>query len=76
MADNGVPVDLYAPFTSDTLLEIRQGKMKAMEGLKIESGIDKQLCEGAVTIAAGGITGDEHDYTFHGGVDKAIHGCE
>ena len=23
-----------------------------------------------------GIAGDEHDMTFHGGVDKAVHGCE
>jgi MOSC domain-containing protein YiiM len=69
-------VDLFAPFTTDTLLEVRQGKMKPMEGLKIESGIDKQRCDGFVSIGSGGIQGDEHDLTFHGGPDKAVHGCK
>lgn len=50
--------------------------MKAMPGLTILSGIDKSLCDGPVQIAFGGIEDDEHDYTFHGGKDKAIHGCE
>lgn len=68
-------VDLYAPFTSDILLEVRSGKMKKMRGLTIESGIDKSLLEGPVYVNRLGIAGDEHDPTFHGGVDKAIHGC-
>lgn len=76
-AENGDHVvDLLAPFTSDTLLEVRQGKMKRMDGLTIESGIDKQICVGPVTVTSGGVVGDEHDYTFHGGRDKAIHGCK
>ncbi|CAK7271804.1 hypothetical protein SEPCBS57363_004810 [Sporothrix epigloea] len=68
------PLDLYAPITSDIILEVRRGKMKAMEGLKIMSGIDKGLCTGPVTVDSMGIVEDEHDYTFHGGIDKAVHG--
>ncbi|KUI74168.1 Putative dioxygenase subunit beta YeaX [Cytospora mali] len=67
-------VDLWAPFTSDTILEVRSGKLKKMKGLNVESGIDKSLHEGPVHIGKLGIIGDEHDYTFHGGPDKALHG--
>lgn len=70
--------DLRAPFTSDRILEVRQGKMKPMPNLSVEvlSGIDKFLCDGSVWVGKGGIEGDEHDYTFHGGPDKAVHGCK
>lgn len=50
--------------------------MKKMKGLNIESGIDKSLHEGQVYIGKLGIVGDQHDYTFHGGSDKAVHGCK
>ncbi|KAI3395041.1 hypothetical protein diail_1864 [Diaporthe ilicicola] len=73
-AGSEVPVDLYAPFTSDTILEVRSGKMKKYKGLNIESGIDKSLLDGPVHVGKLGIDGDEHDYTFHGGPDKAVHG--
>jgi hypothetical protein len=69
-------VDLYAPFTSDRILEVRSGKLKKYKGLNIESGIDKLLLNGPVHVGRLGIDGDEHDLTFHGGPDKAIHGCE
>lgn len=72
----GEAVDLWAPFTSDIILEVRSGKLKKYKGLNIESGIDKHLLEGPVHIGKLGIDGDEHDLTFHGGPDKAIHGCE
>ncbi|KAL1853114.1 hypothetical protein Daus18300_011942 [Diaporthe australafricana] len=71
-ADSGT--DLYAPFTSDTILEVRSGKMKKYKGLNIESGIDKSLLHGPVHVGKLGIDGDEHDCTFHGGPDKAVHG--
>lgn len=67
-------VDLWAPFTRDTILEVRSGKMKKLKGLNIESGIDKTLHDERVHIGKLGIVGDEHDYTFHGGPDKAVHG--
>ncbi len=69
-------VDLYAPVTIDRILEVRTGKMKPLDGNKGLSGIDKQVCEGAMFINKMGIVGDEHDMTFHGGIDKAVHGCE
>lgn len=75
MAADG-EIDLYAPFTRDTILEVRSGKMKKYKGLNIESGIDKSLLDGPIHVGKLGIDGDEHDYTFHGGPDKAVHGCK
>lgn len=69
-------IDLWAPFTVDTLLEVRSGRMKKMKGLNVESGIDKSLQDGTIHIGKLGIDDDEHDYTFHGGPDKAVHGCK
>lgn len=51
-------------------------KMKKLKGLNIESGIDKTLHDGPVYVGKLGSDGDEHDYTFHGGPDKAVHGCK
>lgn len=70
------PVDLFAPFTSDTILEIRSGKLKKYKGLNVKSGIEKSLLDGPVHVNKLGIEGDEHDLTFHGGPDKAVHGCK
>ncbi|KAI1345069.1 PK beta-barrel-protein domain-containing protein-like protein [Xylariaceae sp. FL0016] len=67
-------VDLSAPFEHDTVLEVRTSTMKTMPGLKIQSGIDKNIREGRVTVSKFGLDADEHDPTFHGGIDKAIHG--
>ena len=69
-------VNLYAPFTSDTILEVRSGRLKKYKGLNIESGIDKSLLDEPVQVGKLGINGDEHDLTFHGGPDKAVHGCK
>lgn len=69
-------VDLDAPFEEDILLEVRSSRMKTMPGLTILSGIDKTICNDAVPVGFLGIEGDEHDPVFHGGRDKAIHGCE
>lgn len=70
-----VDMDLFAPFEKDTILEVRTGRMKTMAGLTAQSGIDKQLRSGRVPVTFLGIDSDEHDLTFHGGRDKAIHGC-
>ncbi|KAF6839632.1 vanillate o-demethylase [Colletotrichum plurivorum] len=67
-------IDLRAPFTIDILLEVRTSTMKKMPNLEIESGIDKELRDGPVRVSILGLEADEHDPTFHGGVDKAIHG--
>ncbi|KAI0417233.1 PK beta-barrel-protein domain-containing protein-like protein [Xylaria grammica] len=67
-------IDLFAPFEKDTILEIRTSKMKTMPGLTIQTGIDKQLRSGKIPVTFLGLNDDEHDLTFHGGRDKAIHG--
>ncbi|KAH6655437.1 pyruvate kinase-like protein [Truncatella angustata] len=67
-------LDLDAPFVQDIILEVRSSKMKTMPGLNIQSGIDKTIRDGIVSVDRLGIEGDEHDPTFHGGVDKAVHG--
>ncbi|OHE94010.1 MOSC domain-containing protein [Colletotrichum orchidophilum] len=68
-------IDLWSPFTSDTLLEVRTSVMKKMPGLEVTSGIDKDLRHGPIHVSHLGLEADEHDPTFHGGPDKAIHGC-
>lgn len=69
-------VDLFAPFEHDVILEVRTSGMKRMPGLRIMSGIDKEPRSGPVPVSSLGLDGDEHDPTFHGGRDKAIHGCK
>ncbi|KAL6859695.1 pyruvate kinase-like protein [Trichoderma novae-zelandiae] len=66
--------DLAAPFEADRLLEIRTSGMKRMPGLAVMSGIDKQLRPVSMKVDKLGLEGDEHDLTFHGGLDKAILG--
>ncbi|KAL7814064.1 pyruvate kinase-like protein [Trichoderma gracile] len=65
---------LAAPFEADRLLEIRTSGMKQMPGLTVMSGIDKQLRTVSMKVDKLGLEGDEHDLTFHGGLDKAILG--
>ena len=67
--------DLFEPYERDTILEVRTSRMKTMPGLKIQSGIDKTMRSGRIPVSFLGLEGDEHDLTFHGGKDKAIHGC-
>jgi MOSC domain-containing protein YiiM len=73
----GLPNDpnLGEPCISDKLLEIRVGQMKRMEGLTVDSGIDKTCVSQPIRVSFLGLEGDEHDPTFHGGIDKAVHGC-
>ncbi|KAK0662525.1 putative phthalate 4, 5 dioxygenase oxygenase reductase subunit [Cercophora samala] len=67
-------VDLRAPLMSDTILQVRTGRMAPLAPLSIKSGINKTLRTGPVQITKLGLEGDEQDPTFHGGVDKAVHG--
>ena len=67
---------LAAPFEADRLLEIRTSGMKRMPGLAVMSGIDKELRTVSMKVDKLGLEGDEHDLTFHGGLDKAILGCK
>ncbi|KAJ4398057.1 hypothetical protein N0V85_006383, partial [Neurospora sp. IMI 360204] len=74
MAESQSKIDLYAPFERDTILEVRASKMKKMRGLDVMSGIDKTIIDGPVYVGRTGLEGDESDPTFHGGIDKAVHG--
>ncbi|TVY62893.1 Carnitine monooxygenase reductase subunit, partial [Lachnellula suecica] len=65
--------DLDAPFTRDTLVQLRTSKMKPMHNLSITTGIYKQPVTTRVFCSTTGLRDDEHDLTFHGGVDKAVH---
>ena len=73
--DQGADVDLWESCTTDVIAELRTGRMKRMTGLEVNSGIDKTIREGPVQLSFMGLDADEHDPTFHGGVDKAVHGC-
>ena len=75
MLDTQDHVDLWQPCTTDVVLELRTGKMERMAGLDIMSGINKKEREGGVFLSSLGLDADEHDPTFHGGIDKAVHGC-
>jgi MOSC domain-containing protein YiiM/ferredoxin-NADP reductase len=53
------------------LKELRTSRMKQFG--PVQSGIDKQIRLGKVFVSKLGLSEDEHDLTFHGGVDKAVH---
>ncbi|PVH89218.1 MOSC domain-containing protein [Cadophora sp. DSE1049] len=65
--------DLSAPWHNDTVLQLRTSKMKPMHNLSITTGIYKQPRTTRVFCSFTGLADDEHDLTFHGGVDKAVH---
>lgn len=62
------PVDIPPP---TKLREIRTSKMNKFG--PVLSGIDKKPRSGQLHVTKLGLPDDEHDLTFHGGVDKAIH---
>ncbi len=47
--------------------------MKQMRNLSVQTGIYKQPRKEKVFCSFTGLESDEHDLTFHGGVDKAVH---
>jgi MOSC domain-containing protein YiiM len=67
------PPNLDAPFERDTLLQLRTSKMRPMRDLAITTGIYKLPRPERVFCSFTGLESDEHDLTFHGGVDKAVH---
>ncbi|KAI3005920.1 hypothetical protein CBS147346_3947 [Aspergillus niger] len=54
-----------------TLQEIRTSKLRPFG--PVLSAIDKQTRPGQLYVSTTGLEDDEHDLTFHGGIDKAIH---
>ncbi|RDL38962.1 uncharacterized protein BP5553_03302 [Venustampulla echinocandica] len=67
------PMDLDNPFQRDKLLQLRTSKMQKMHNLSILTGIYKQPRASRVFCSFTGLESDEHDLTFHGGLDKAVH---
>ncbi|KAE8452735.1 hypothetical protein EG329_013007 [Mollisiaceae sp. DMI_Dod_QoI] len=67
------PPDLNAPWHEDILLQMRTSKMKPMLNLAITTGIYKEPRPERVFCSSTGLDADEHDLTFHGGIDKAVH---
>jgi MOSC domain-containing protein YiiM len=65
--------DLWAPWEDATILQVRTSQMKLMHGLSITTGIYKLPRTTRVFCFFTGLESDEHDLTFHGGVDKAVH---
>lgn len=53
------------------LQEIRTSRMRQFG--PVLSGIDKRVQTGRLYVAKLGLPEDEHDPTFHGGIDKALH---
>lgn len=69
-SDANPPIPIPAP----TLLQqVRTGKLKQYGDLTIPTGIYKDVRSGSLHIDKVGLPEDEHDLTFHGGPDKAIH---
>ncbi|THW10772.1 MOSC domain-containing protein [Aureobasidium pullulans] len=62
------PIPVPSP---TTLQEISTSKLK--KSGTVLSGIDKRPIQGSLYVSSMGLTDDEHDLTFHGGIDKAIH---
>ena len=54
-----------------TLFGLRTSKLKRFG--TVLSGIDKQPILTPLYVSATGLTDGEHDLTFHGGTEKAIH---
>lgn len=65
--------DLQAPFSRAIIIQLRTSKMKAMENLSILTGIYKEPRNERIFCSSIGLESDEHDLTFHGGIDKAVH---
>ncbi|KAJ5092744.1 vanillate O-demethylase oxidoreductase [Penicillium angulare] len=62
------PLDIPPP---TILKQIRTSKLRTFG--TVLSGIDKQHRTGKLFVSFTGLSDDEHDLTFHGGIDKAIH---
>ena len=67
------PTDLSTPFTSIKITQLRTSKMQQMRNLDIQTGIYKTPRTEQVFCSLTGLQDDEHDLTFHGGPDKAVH---
>jgi MOSC domain-containing protein YiiM/ferredoxin-NADP reductase len=55
------------------VLQVRTGKIRPLASTSLRSAIAKIRRYGPIPITLLGIPGDEQQYEFHGGVDKALH---
>ena len=62
------------PDRPTVLLQVRTGRLEPLEGTHVMSAIRKRPIQGPVRCSELGLDTDEHDLTFHGGPDKALHG--
>jgi MOSC domain-containing protein YiiM/ferredoxin-NADP reductase len=70
------PISSYSLIQSPPpteLLALHTGRLSPLSPLKVLSGIDKSPRIGNVQLDLLGFESDEHDPTFHGGIDKAVH---
>ena len=67
------PTNLSSPFTSTKITQLRTSKMQQMRNLDIQTGIYKIPRIERLFCSSTGLQDDEHDLTFHGGPDKAVH---
>ncbi|KAF4535479.1 Vanillate o-demethylase [Lasiodiplodia theobromae] len=67
-------IDFTAPWTTDTLLQVRTGKTRTVPGTSIPSAIAKRprLDPDGVRLTALGLAGDQQTFFKHGGPDKAV----
>jgi MOSC domain-containing protein YiiM len=63
-----------ASFRAPTrLLAVNTGNLAPLGDLSIKSAIAKSPRHGRVCVSSLGLADDEHDLTFHGGPEKAVH---
>ncbi|KAG9245185.1 MOSC domain-containing protein [Calycina marina] len=61
------------PHKTGTIIQLRTSRMKQMRALAITTGIYKIPTTAILWCSSTGLQDDEHDLTFHGGFDKAVH---
>ncbi len=67
------PLPSYNPPAPAPILSLRTSRLLPLGNLSITSGINKLPRRGLIPVSPLGLDADEHDLTFHGGPDKAIH---
>ncbi|KAK2625904.1 hypothetical protein QTJ16_005216 [Diplocarpon rosae] len=72
-SEHGLEPDASWHTETEIVQQLRTSKMKRMRDLSIMTGIYKEARSERLWCSLLGLQGDEHDLTFHGGVDKAVH---
>lgn len=64
--------ELDLPWHSETISEVRTGKIKPLSGLPDTSAIFKNPRQGPIKLGKLGLEGDQQAYEFSGGPDRAL----